>query len=165
MSAYDYELALGKNLMSAIVDPASCTVRTSSLASLESTLASLGLLKISDVEYGPPGGRQIFYRNGKVVVRVKTKGDAAGFRANQPHLSAALTDGNGLDWFNELAKFNYQGQLAAKAMTTADRFKPADHQGNSQRFVVIMGDQYDGPGPDAWAQRTHFTFPGNNLTA
>jgi len=164
MSAKDYELALGKRLMAELIDPASRMVRTSSLNNLAGALNGLAFQKISDVEYGPASGRQIFYRNGRVVVRVKTKGDKAGFRANQPHLSAALTDGAGLDWFNELAKFNYQGQLAAKAMTTPERFQPTDHQGNSQRFVVIMGGQYSGPGPDAWAQRTHFTFPGNCLT-
>jgi hypothetical protein len=54
--------------------------------------------------------------------------------------------------------------LAAKAMTTAENFKPTDFQNNPQRFVVIMGGKYDGAGPDAWAQRTHFPFPDNLLS-
>lgn len=163
MSATESELLLAKRLMTALVEPASRLVRTSSMSSLDCSLQTLGFQKISDVEFGPLGGRQLFYRNGRIVVRVKTKGDKAGFRANQPHISAALTDGVGIEWFNELAKFNYQGELAAKAMTTPERFQATDHQGNPQRFVVIMGGEYVGAGPEAWAARTHFPFAGNYL--
>ncbi len=77
----------------------------------------------------------------------KTKGDKAGFRANQPHLSVSLVDGTGLNWCNELAKFNAEGELAAKSMTTPERFNPIDHDGQPQKFVVIMGGLYDGQAP------------------
>ena len=164
MDALDCEKEIGKRLMTTIIHSDLRVVKFNSLGLLEMKLQSLGFSKIADQSYGPPGGRQLFYKQGRVVVRIKTKGDEKGFRANQPHLSAALTDGNGLDWFNELAKFNYRGELAAKAMTTAENFKPTDFQNNPQRFVVILGGKYDGAGPDAWAQRTHFPFPDNLLS-
>jgi len=163
MSASAVEKSLGKRLMAALIDPTSRIVQTGSLKQLEALLSHYGFQKASDVAYGPPGGRQLFYKQGRIVVRVKTKGDEAGFRANQPHLSVALTDGAGFDWFNDLAKFNHQGMIAAKSMGRAEAFRPIDHQGNPQRFVVLLGGQYDGPGADAWAQRTHFSFPGNYL--
>ena len=94
-----------------------------------------------------------------VVVRLKTKGDARGFRANQPHLSAGMTDGKGTQWQNDVAKFGACGAVEAKAMTTPENFQPIDFQGNPQRFVVITGGKYDGAGQQAWADRTHFPCP------
>lgn len=132
-------------------------VKFNSLALLEVKLQSIGFSKIADHSYGPPGGRQLFYKQGRVVVRTKTKRDKEEHRANQPHLSAALTDGNGLNWFKELAKFNYRKELAAKAMTAAENLKRTDSQNNPQRFVVIMGGKYDGVGQ--MPGRRELTFP------
>jgi hypothetical protein len=74
-------------------------------------------------------------------------------------LSVAVNDGQGLDWQNDRGKLTAYGKVEAKAMTTPDNFQPVDFQGNSQRFVVIQGGQYSGPGQQAWADRTHFPCP------
>ena len=84
MSPNASELGLAKQLMLQLVNAASGTVKIPNLAALEKLLSGLGFHKVSAVEYGPTGGQQLFYQNGRVVVRLKTKGDKAGFRANQP---------------------------------------------------------------------------------
>lgn len=144
-------------------------VRFADLTSLDRALRALGFAPASKMAFGPPGGWQVFYKNGIVVVRIKTKGDAQGPRTGQPHLSVGVTDGQGDKWFNDLAKFNLHGQLAAKAISSADRFKPTDHDNNPQRFVMIPGGKSEqalakagkqlGDVLDAWADRTHFPFP------
>ena len=111
----------------------------------------------------PPGGYQLFYQRDIIVVRLKTKGDAGGYRQNQPHASAGLTDGKGFDWQNDKAKFSKSGRIAPKVITHPDNFKNRDFQGNPQRFVLIEGSQYSEKEfqdrTDAWAKRTHFPCP------
>ncbi len=71
MSANASESALGKRLMLELVNAASGTVKTSSLSTLEKLLFGLGFQKVSAAEYGPEGGQQLFYQNGRVVVRLQ----------------------------------------------------------------------------------------------
>jgi hypothetical protein len=166
---YDAVKAAAPTLMRQLVEPhgpGTYRARAHSVRELHATLSKLGFTLIQNDIYGPPGGRQLFYRNRLVVVRVKTRGDEKGFRANQPHMSVSLTVGGNrpdgspqLDWQDDRAKVSGQGRIAAKAFVTPDRFQPIDFQGNPQRFVMIQGDLDTGPGPDAWAQRTHFLFP------
>ena len=160
MSDYAKTKQFAAVVMNQLVDARSGLVRFSDLLSLDRGLRGLGFELEQKHVYGPPGGWQLFYRNSRIVVRIKTKGDEKGYRADQPHLSVSLNDGKGLDWQNDQAKFNAAGQIEPKVMATADRFKPgADFQGNPRRFEMILGGRYDGPGPDVWAGRTHFPFP------
>ena len=148
-------------LMSLLIDANTHTVRFSSLLALHASLNRHGFRLIQKQCYGPPGGYQLFYAGGRLLVRIKTQGDERGPRANQPHLSVSLYDGRALDWQNDQAKFNARGRVEPKAMTTPDRFQEIDFQGNPQRFMLILGGKYDGPGADAWANRTHFQFPAS----
>jgi hypothetical protein len=155
----------GPALMATLVDRTSQLARFTVLETLKEVLEDLGFRVVLNQEFGPPGGRQIFFQRGLVVVRVKTRGDKAGPRANKGHLSAGITDGKGLDWTNDLAKYNAEGKFAAKAFTSAEKFKPIDFQGNPQRFVMIQGGannttpEEDEKLFDAWANRVHFNFP------
>lgn len=166
---YDAVRAAAPALMKQLVGPdgpGTYRALARGIRELHTTLTALGFTLILNQEYGPPGGRQLFYRNRLLVVRAKTKGDERGFRANQPHMSVGLTVGGNkadgsprLDWQDDRAKISGQGKIATKALITADRFQPIDFQGNPQRFIMIQGGKDTGPGPDAWAQRTHFPFP------
>src|SRR5262249_54761645 len=126
-------------IMGSLVDPATNTVRFRTLQALDAAFRGLGFTVAENQAYGPPGGRQIFYQNGLMVARIKSKGDERGFRANQPHMSVALTDPEATyrggqvvreagaqfrDWFNDLAKINARGGIEPKSLTTADRFQP-----------------------------------------
>jgi hypothetical protein len=148
-------------LMALLIDTDTHLVRFSSLLELHASLNRHGFRLIQKQAYGPAGGCQLFYSSGRLLVRLKTRGDERGPRASQPHLSVSLYDGKALDWQNDQAKFNARGGVEPKAMTTADRFQEIDFQGNPQRFMLILGEQYDGPGADAWANRTHFQFPAS----
>jgi hypothetical protein len=167
---YDAVKAAAPALMRQLVEPTSdgkFRARCRSVLDLHATLNTLGFALIQSEPFGPPGGRQLFYRNRLVVVRVKTKGDEKGYRANKPHMSVGLTVGGNkpdgspqIDWQDDRAKISGQGRLAAKALISPDRFQPIDHQGNPQRFVMIQGGAGANPAPlDAWADRTHFPFP------
>lgn len=164
MAQYDDVKQLATVAMNQLVDEQSGLVRFSDLLGLDGALRDLGFQLVQREAYGPPGGAQLFYRSGRIVVRVKTKGDEKGYRANQPHLSVSLNDGQGLDWQNDQAKFNAAGKIEPKVMTPADKFRPGnDFQGNPRRFELILGGKYDGPGPDVWAGRTHFQFPPGSV--
>jgi hypothetical protein len=77
-------------------------------------------------------------------------------------MSVGINDGQGTQWYNDLAKFNALGEVAAKSFVSADRFRPTDHNNNPQRFVLIQGGQatrQDAAVMDEWAARVHFPFP------
>jgi hypothetical protein len=159
MSEYSEVKASAARLMALLIDADTHLVRFPSLIALHASLNRHGFHLIQKQAYGPAGGYQLFYARGRLLVRLKTRGDENGPRANQPHLSVSLYDGKALDWQNDQAKFNARGGVEPKAMTTPDRFNEIDFQGNPQRFMLILGGKYDGPGADAWANRTHFQFP------
>ena len=162
IESYTQAKAAGPKILAALVNPANCQVLFSDIAALERALQALGFEAVGDEPWGPIGGQQLFFKNGIVMARVKTKGDKAGPRQGIPHMSISITDGKGDQWFNDLAKFNVLGHVAAKAFTSADRFKPIDHDGNSQRFVMIQGGAARRQGLavlDEWGTRTHFTIP------
>lgn len=138
------------------------TVRFSTMRSLADALYDTGFTHSHFVAFGPSGGRQIFFQSGLLVARVKTKGDERGPRAGVAHMSIGITDGKGSQWFNDVAKLSGEGRIAAKAMTTADKFNPIDHDKNPQRFVLIRCNETPEESMaagDAWAARTHFNFP------
>jgi len=144
-----------KSLMSKLVGRATKTLNARSLQEIDETLTDAGFSLIKAEEYGPPGGYQLFWQKGNVLVRFKTLGEKTGPRANTPHLSAAFNDGRGLDWQNDLGKFNFDGKIVAKVITAADKLKPQDFQGNPQKFVLVP-QQFDIRAVDAWAAQTHF---------
>ena len=166
--------ASAPQLMQALLLPAGLlyVVRFSTTATLWEALRRMSFAYTLSQPFGPPGGRQVFFTNGLVTIRCKSLGDARGPRANRPHISVGLTTGAGDNaWFNDVAKINALGQLAAKSITVPERFNPIDHDQNPQRFVMIQGglsaDRFGTAGldalADAWADRTHFGFPNNQV--
>lgn len=151
----------GPDLVRAIVNSNTGMARHSQLSELLQVLAGRGFQYHRAEQFGPAGGRQIFYKNGLVTVRIKTKGDARGPREDVPHMSIGVTNGQGDRWSDDRAKLNVFGKLAPKSLTLASRFNPVDHDGEPQRFVVIQGGQSDQSEAcmDEWANRTHFNFP------
>ncbi|HVJ67134.1 MAG TPA: hypothetical protein VM510_04060 [Caulifigura sp.] len=165
---------LAPRLMEQLVQPSGglYVVRFTSTGMLAEALVRLRFTYSLMQPFGPPGGRQLFFTNGLLTVRCKTLGDARGPRANRPHVSVGMTTGAGDNaWFNDVAKINALGQLAAKSITVPERFQPKDFEGKDQRFVMIQGGlSLDRFGPagldaraDAWADRTHFGFPNNQV--
>lgn len=161
-------------LMEQLLQPSGglSVVRFTTTGALGEALKRLGFTYSLVQPFGPPGGRQLFFTNGLVTIRCKTLGDARGPRANRPHISVGVTSGAGDNaWFNDIAKINSLGQLAAKSITVPERFNPIDHDQRPQRFVMIQGglsqDRFGAKGldalADAWADRTHFGFQNNQV--
>jgi hypothetical protein len=172
VSRYDAARVAAPLIMPRLVDRSTGLVRFSSFAALDKELRSLGFSFLRKLEYGPPGGFQIFYskdlNQSAFLVRIKTKGEVKGRpRAETPHMSVAITDEAGELWQNERGKITASGKIEAKTMlwpkTDANprgfEAGSKDFQNNPHRFAVILGGAYDGAGPDAWADRVHFAFP------
>jgi len=127
------------------------------IGALDGILTKFKLVRAE--KWGPDAGKtgwQLFWQKDNVLVRFKTTGENAGPRANKPHLSIGYNDARGFDWQNDMAKFTYDGKVAAKVITDPAKFKPeADFQGNPQRFVLLPTN-FDMSAVDAWAARTHF---------
>jgi hypothetical protein len=164
MTPLQSAIKVAKSLLPKVVNPSTGMIRMSSIKELHRALLAEGFKLIKAESYGPSNGRQLFYRNGNVLVRVKTTGDAAGPRAGKAHMSVGYNDGRGLDWQNDLGKFTANGKVEAKVITDPARFQPADFQGNPQKFVLLP-TRFEITQVDAWAGRTHFNAPdGFNLT-
>lgn len=130
-----YRDAKAAVLMPRIVDPRTRTVRSSTLRQLDQALRQTGFRLIDRQTYGPPGGYQLFYANGLIVVRLKTKGDLQGFRANQPHLSAAVTDGRGSKWENDRTAHWVNPLLRRPACSKSAMLPYAADRRSSQRSI------------------------------
>jgi hypothetical protein len=132
-------------------------VRKATLAALDELLTSFGLEKTGDQPYNPPG-RQLFYRKGLLLIRIKTKGNSpkAKYRANQPHLSVGLMKDPADDSFQaEVVKFSPTGRARPKA-TRADKegtLPPLLPVTATNGKVSYSGDE------EQWAKMTHFNFP------
>jgi hypothetical protein len=134
-------------------------VRKSSLAELDALLTSFGLelLKSKTKDYNAPG-RMLFYQRGRLLVRIKTKGNLpnATYRANQPHLSVGLMrDDQDLAFESEVVKFSPAGRA---------RPKSTDPRADRRTLLPVTGTvnnpKYDGDEGE-WARSTHFNFaPG-----
>jgi hypothetical protein len=137
-------------------------VRKTSLAELDTLLSNFGLelLTNKSKDYNPPG-RMLFYRRGRLLVRVKTKGNPpnAKYRANQPHLSVGLMkDDQDLDFEAEVVKFSAAGRAKPKSTDP----------GSKTRTLLPVTGTIDNPNYDGdageWARSTHFNFgPGLTL--
>jgi hypothetical protein len=127
-------------------------VRKTTLAELDSLLTSFGLKEIDDQPYNPPG-RQLFYSRGRLLIRIKTRGNPpnASYRANQPHLSVSLMkDGEDTSFAAEMVKFSPEGKAQPKSTGKGTLFLPVTGTAGNVRF---RGDA------EAWAKSTHFNFP------
>jgi hypothetical protein len=122
------------------------------LAELHKLLTDFGLQKTDDQGYNPPG-RQLFYKKGRLLVRIKTKGNppSARYRANQPHLSVGLMrDSVDTSFDAEMVKFSPIGRARPKSTRPGTFLLPVT--GTSER------PSYSGD-PDEWGRMTHFSFP------
>ena len=128
-------------------------VHAKTLRELEDILSAAGVRYFSERPCGPPKGRMIFYRSGRLFVRVKTCGESQGnHRAGVPHLSVFLINRGDLmgqdliDFGNEFVKFSSTGlarQKGGKQSSLAKKPK--------LRLVGIDMEH--------WAGETHFNFP------
>ncbi|MBI4906943.1 MAG: hypothetical protein HY820_25165 [Acidobacteria bacterium] len=145
--------------MPQIVDQATNKIAFKTFQQFHNAMQKAGFKVIKVEKFGPDGGYQVFYQNGNVVGRFKTLGDAGGPRMGQTHISFSLTDGKGLQWMNDMAKFNANGKLAPKNIVDPKKFDPAkDFQGNPHRFPVV-DSKFDIKVVDSWANSTHFNTP------
>jgi hypothetical protein len=154
-------LMITKRVMPKLVNPQTKLVKVKNILELDQILRQEGFQLTAVQEFGPPGGKQLFYQRGNLCVRIKTMGDRGGPRANTPHISMGVNDGLGTAWYNDLAKVGADGRLTFKAQTTAEGFKPIDHDGNPQRFISILGGKTKGNPTeinDSWGQNCHFNL-------
>jgi hypothetical protein len=159
MTPLQIAVVTARSLLTKVVSAETCQLKVSSIERMHATLKAEGFKLVKVDEWGPPGGKQLFYRKGNVLVRFKTMGDPQGPRANQPHLSAGYNDGKGFDWQNDMAKFGATGKVEPKVISDPAKFNPkGDFQGNPHKFVVLMSE-FQMKVVDAWAGRTHFNTP------
>jgi hypothetical protein len=109
------------------------------------------VLRDNSPKFVRPGGRQLFYVNGPILVRVKTTGTD---RRPEPHMTVSLSED--LSWPGEAAKFNRQGDIVPRISPIST----AAAQGQ-WRALLRVGDtaaQIEAS-DDAWANSCHFNFP------
>jgi hypothetical protein len=132
-------------------------VRKTTLAELDALLSSFGLKYLSDKakDYNPPG-RMLYYQRGRLLVRIKTKGNPpkAKYRENQPHLSVGLMkDDQDTGFQAEVVKFSPTGRA---------RPKSTNAKSGERTLLPVTGTvnnpKYDGD-EGLWASSTHFDFP------
>ncbi len=163
------ELEVAKQTMSRLLPRmvgASNKIGLKSFKELHKLLEESGFKLIRAEPFGPPGGQMLFYQNGNIVARFKTLGNGKGFRVNVPHISFGYTDGKGLAWFDEMAKFDYNGNIRAKNITTPEKFdagatykdpKNGNNLGNPHRGTLIDKNPAAG---NQWADDVHFDAQG-----
>lgn len=167
MSMLSRVLRFTRGFMPRIVDGSTRVVNCSTFVELDSLLTSNGFRLTNVSQWGPAGGRQLFYERGNICCRVKTMGDAQGPRGGKPHISFGVNDGLGTAWYNDMAKVAADGRLTFKLDTPAARFNPVENITNPgkatpQRYIGIQGGRQQGnPGAlqDAWAANCHFNMP------
>jgi hypothetical protein len=164
----------------ALIEPTTDQVRYNVLDRIHTELTQLGYTLIHREPFGADPGRQLFWRNGFILVRVKTRGDGRGPRQGIPHASVGLHDREGIAWRNDLAKYDANGQLRPKSLGSAAQFEAdlnstdpevqqrAETRRQTHRFEVLLGGQTPGDHraiSDAWADGVHFGFANNQLDA
>jgi hypothetical protein len=153
--AMGYREIVGK-LLKEILD-ARGLVQVPSIQELHNRLCSSDygfVLRKNSDEYVLPGGRQLFYVTGPVLIRVKTGGTKAH---PGDHMTVSLAEG--LDWPEEVAKFNHDGELVPRLSPVVAALKA-----NLWRSLVRLQEETGGAweeSDDRWAQSCHFDFaPG-----
>jgi hypothetical protein len=166
--------------VTALIDPTADQVRHNNLDRIHVELTQLGYTLIRREPFPADPGRQLFWRNGFILVRVKTRGDGRGPRQGIPHASVGLTDGQGIAWRNDLAKYDATGQIQPKSLGSAAQFEAdlnsadpdvrqrAQTRRQTHRFEVLLGGRTPGNRAaicDDWADGVHFGFANNQLDA
>ena len=136
-------------------------VRKNTLTDLDSLLTSFGFKRIKEEPYNEPG-RQIFYRYGRVMIRIKTKGNEPGekYRVDQPHLSVSLMENDVDTGFKaEMVKFSPTARARPKSVFKKTPFLPV----TGTKTPTADNRRYSGDDKE-WARMTHFNFaPGITL--
>jgi len=139
--------ALARRILLDLLD-ADGNVRFMSVVSFHDHLRrEFGLTLVQNsTHFVRPGGRHLFYRQGCLLLRVKTSGT---FFRPRAHMTLSLAVG--LGWNEEIGKFNRSGQLVPKlgAVRRADW--------RSQRRVGHTLDELEAVDDD-WANACHFNF-------
>jgi hypothetical protein len=143
---------LARLLMPKLIGPDGMA-RAKTLKDLEDIVSSSGVRYFSEKPHGPSNGKMIFYRSGRLFVRVKTCGESPGRpRAGVPHLSVFLVNRANLpaedlvEFGNEFVKFSPTGLARQKAGKQRDPEK-------SPKLRLVGIDM------ESWAGETHFNFP------
>jgi hypothetical protein len=111
------------------------------------------ILRKNSTDFVLPGGRQLFYVNGPILIRVKTKGTRVH---PGDHMTISLAEG--LDWPEEVGKFNNQGVLVPRLSPVMGAAK-AGLWRSLARLEREFGSMSDSD--DRWANSCHFDFaPG-----
>lgn len=105
------------------------------------------------LESGKPMSPILLWRQERVLVRIKPRGEDAGakFRQGLAHMSVCLVSGSlGADgrmdtgWGAEVGKFSFRGQLVAKTPGAA---------------IGSAVDHLKKSAGETWSDETHFQFP------
>jgi hypothetical protein len=149
-----------QRVMGELIDGGTSTIKAVNLRALDRALERQGFKLFQAQPFGPQGGYQLFYRNGRVVARVKTRGDAGGPRAGVTHASFSLSDGWGLRWEHDIAKITKSGGFAPKNIVSLDDWVKnnmgASQNLGSRNFWYAVRKDHTKEAADAWANSTHF---------
>jgi hypothetical protein len=146
---------VARNLLNDVID-AQGLVRFQEIRAFHNTITAVMhgfVLKDNSPKFVRPGGRQLFYVNGPILVRVKTTGTD---RRPTPHMTVSLSED--LSWPGEAAKFNRQGDVVPRVGPVST----ASAQ-NQWRALLRVGDTVAAieASDDRWANACHFDFvPG-----
>lgn len=157
-----------QRVMGQLIDRGTSTLKATNIRDLDKVLRQNGFKLFQAQPFGPQGGFQLFYRNGRVVGRVKTMGDAGGPRAGVTHSSFSVGDGWGLRWEHDIAKITREGKLAPKNIVSLDDWARNNMGGSqnigSRNFWYVVRKDHSREIGDAWANSTHFNArPGFGL--
>ncbi len=94
-----------------------------------------------------PGGYQLFYLRGNVLVRIKTVGTQ---RRSRPHMTISLTLRGEQGWESERAKYTSRGTVSA-ALLVSNPIPKMPALARINPNAAAMGDE--------WADDCHFDFP------
>ncbi|MBL8233030.1 MAG: hypothetical protein JNL98_31315 [Bryobacterales bacterium] len=152
-----------QRVMGEVIDSGTGTIKALNIRELDKVLRQHGFTLFQAQHFGPEGSYQLFYRNGRVVARVKTLGDAGGPRAGVTHTSFSVGDGWGLRWEHDIAKITKDGGLAPKNIVSLDDWAK-NNMGKSQNigsrnFWYVVRKDHSREVGDAWANSTHFNAP------
>ncbi|MCY2967808.1 MAG: hypothetical protein NT069_29960 [Planctomycetota bacterium] len=127
-------------------------VKYRSISDIHSQLVNsdqFALVKNSS-EFVLPGGRQLFYVRGVLLIRIKTTGTRI---RPTPHLT--ISAASGIDWPEEIMKLNRAGEFIPKLGAIGQAAKENDWRSLSRISTdTAVLQALD----DAWANSCHFDF-------
>jgi hypothetical protein len=146
---------LARNLLNDVLDPQGL-VRFREILGFHNLITAQKhgfVLRDNSPKFVRPGGRQLFYVQGPVLVRVKTTGTD---RRPTPHMTVSLSED--LSWPGEAAKFNRQGDVVPRVGPVST----AAAQNQWRALMRVGGTLAEiEASDDRWANACHFDFvPG-----